>query len=102
MHHCHAECNEASRPAREILRFAQDDKRRGSQDDKRVLSMPAGFWPTFAGLLNEYVGVKGFSYVHIISLSYLNCINAISNSELLISQCVTVFRAPTVCSCENV
>ncbi len=94
MHHCHAECNEASRPAREILRFAQDDK--------RVLSMPAAFWPTFAGLLNEYVGVKGFSYVHIISLSYLNCINAMSNSELLISQCVTVFRAPTVCSCENV
>ena len=29
---CHAECNEASRPAREILRFAQDDN--GEEDDK--------------------------------------------------------------------
>jgi hypothetical protein len=28
---CHAEYNEASRPAREILRFAQDDN--GAQDD---------------------------------------------------------------------
>ena len=30
---CHAECNEASRPVREILRFAQDDK--GGEDDTR-------------------------------------------------------------------
>jgi hypothetical protein len=27
---CHAECNEASLPACEILRYAQDDKRGGS------------------------------------------------------------------------
>ena len=46
-------------PTSEILRFAQDDKWRGSQDDKRALSIPATFLPTLSGLLNKYVEVKG-------------------------------------------
>ncbi len=32
---CHAEYNEASRLANEILRFAQDDKQRDCQGDKQ-------------------------------------------------------------------
>ncbi len=38
----------------EILRCAQDDT--------RVPSIAAAFCPTLAGLLNEYVGVKGYKF----------------------------------------
>ena len=51
---CHPERSEGSHAmGTEILRCAQDDT--------RVLSIPAVFWSTLAGLLNEDVGVKGLA-----------------------------------------